>query len=87
MTEFTFLDWIVLSLVIGLVVGLGGLCLEYLNRGDRERNRGNQCPPHEWNPYYTDTPDGGYKFVGLRCSKCKRHPNGLPKGESWHVGL
>lgn len=80
MTELTVLDWITLGIFVFLIVGLGQLCLEYLNREDRERNRGNQCPPHEWAPYYADDPAGGYKFMGLRCGKCKRTPGGMSSG-------
>ena len=83
MIDLTLLDIVILTLLGPLIVVLGGIALKYLSRGDRERNRGNQCPPHEWNRYYMDTPTGGYQFVGLRCSKCKRTPGGLPNGESW----
>jgi hypothetical protein len=83
MTELTLLDWAFMALLLLLVIGLWWWALDLLRGGDRTRNRESQCPPHEWAPYYVDVSTGGFKFVGLRCGKCKRTPDGLSKGESW----
>jgi hypothetical protein len=80
----TILDWVVLALLGLLVAGLWGILLEQLYWGDKRGTREAQCPPHEWAPYYGDKEEGpGYTFIGLRCGKCKRTPEGLANGESW----
>lgn len=84
MTEYTLLDWVFLGLLVSLVIGLWGMGIEYLNTQDRQANKDTQCPPHQWSATHIST-SSEEKWVGFKCAKCGRTPNGLSKGQSWTI--
>ena len=81
----TFLDVIVLALTILLAFGGWGLVLEWLNLQDKRGDREMHCPPHDWQGQFEDDPTSpdGFKYVGLRCGKCKQPPGKVGQFVSW----